>query len=756
MLAAALAAAALAAIRAPTVGLLAAALLIGGALLGGARLAQIDAPSAAIGEGLSVDASAILLERPRPTTFGTQAEIELVTGDAAGAKVLARADGELEWPSDLAPGVELDVAGYASPPETRPGSDFDWARFLAGRGVVAELDLEAVEATGGRRGGLAGVLDRMRLRAEEALGQGLEPDDAALARGMVIGQDQEIDELVRDDFRRAGLAHILAVSGQNVMLLGLLALPALAALRLGPRARLAALLVLIALYVPLAGAGPSLQRAAAMGAAGIAAMMLGRPASRWYGMLIAAAATLAINPRLVSDVGWQLSFAAVAGIMVLGPRLRASLSELPRPIAEAIALTVAATLATAPLLAHHFGTISVASLPANLLALPAVAPAMWIGMVQIALGQFAVLGEPFASLASAVSGALGAVNGLLLTYIAEVARRLAELPGAEVGVELRSPLAVAAAYAGLGAGALATRRLARRTEPRAQALASRWRTAPRRRRVAAVLVALLLLAALGRELSAPGEAPDRLTVSFLDVGQGDATLIQHPDGSAVLFDGGPEEARVARPLHEAGVTRLSAVVATHASADHQGGLVEVLERFPVELLVDGGDGTTDPGFEAVLGAARSRGVPVVPGVEGRRLRLGGMAIDILSPEPRPPGPAPEDPNPRAVVAVVSSGRFELLLSGDAESPSLLPLELPDVDAIKVPHHGSSDTGLAAALAELQPEIAAIEVGENTYGHPHPDTLAALHEAGVDVYRTDEDGTVELSVVGGRMAVATER
>ena len=204
------------------------------------------------------------------------------------------------------------------------------------------------------------------------------------------------------------------------------------------------------------------------------------------------------------------------------------------------------------------------------------------------------------------------------------------------------------------------------------------------------------------------------------------------------------------------MTRLSAVVATHASADHQGGLVEVLERFPVELLVDGGDGTTDPGFEAVLDAARSRSVPVVPGVEGRRLRLGGMAIDILSPEPRPPGPAPEDPNPRAIVAVVSSGRFELLLSGDAESPSLLPLELPDVDAIKVPHHGSSDTGLAAALAELQPEVAAIEVGENTYGHPHPDTLAALHEAGVDVYRTDEDGTVELSVVGGRMAIATER
>jgi competence protein ComEC len=733
-----------------------AAMLLTGALAGGARLEQIDAPRAAIGDGLAVDGRAILLERPRPSTFGTQAEVELVDGEAVGATILARADADLEWPPELAPGAEVVVSGYASPPVTRPGADFDWAGYLAGRGVAAELDLEAVEATGRRRGGLAGVLDAMRLRAEEALGQGLEADEAALARGMVIGQDREIDELVRDDFRRSGLAHILAVSGQNVMLLGLLALPVLAALRLGPTARLAALLVLIGLYVPLAGAGPSLQRAAAMGAAGIAAMMLGRPASRWYGMLLAAAATLAVNPRFVDDAGWQLSFAAVAGIMVLGPGLRRALSELPRPVAEGVALTVAATLATAPLLAHHFGAVSLASLPANLLALPAVAPAMWIGMVQSALGQLAVAGEPVGSLAIAVSGALGTVNGVLLTYIAEVARRLAELRGAELSVELGSPLAVAATYGGLGALVLGARRLVRRMEPRAQALASRWRTAPRRRRAAAVLAALLLLVALGRELSAPGEPPDRLTVSFLDVGQGDATLVQHPDGSAVLFDGGPAEARVARLLSEAGVTRLSAVVATHASADHQGGLVEVLERLAVEVLVDGGDRTDDPGFQAVLEAARAADVPVVRGTAGRRLRLGGIAVDILSPEPRPPGPQPEDPNPRAVVALVSSGRFELLLSADAESPALLPLDLPDVDAMKVPHHGSADAGLPAVLAELEPEVAAIEVGENTYGHPHPDTLAALHEAGVDTYRTDADGTVELSVARGEMAVETER
>ncbi len=140
-------------------------------------------------------------------------------------------------------------------------------------------------------------LDRMRERAEHAVAAGLPAREGALARGMVLGQDEEIDESTRQDWRDSGLAHLLAVSGQNVMLLVALALPLLALARLGPLARGGALLVLVALYVPLAGAGPSLQRAGIMGAAGIAAMMLSRPASRWYALLLAAAATLALSPR---------------------------------------------------------------------------------------------------------------------------------------------------------------------------------------------------------------------------------------------------------------------------------------------------------------------------------------------------------------------------------------------------------------------------------------------------------------------------
>ena len=626
----------------------------------------------------------------------------------------------------------------------------------------------------------------MRRRAERGVAAGLPGPEAALARGMVLGQDEEIDESTRQDWRDSGLAHLLAVSGQNVMLLVALAVPLLALARMGPRARGAALLVLVALYVPLAGAGPSLQRAGIMGMAGIAAMTLSRPASRWYALLLAAAATLALNPRVSADPGWQLSFVAVAGILAMGRPLGRVLADaggellrhppkplagaLVRGIADAIAITLAATIATAPIVAFHFGAVPVAGLAANLLALPAVAPAMWLGMVKAALGLVAAVFPP----ADALARLLGPLARVPLAYLEGLAERCADLPGGRLTLPLGSPVAVCAAYALIALAALAARRLVRRRRaaghghradsPVARARRRRsgfaeraagWRRARRSFRVAVAVVVLLglgLVAAAGLGSPSP---PGDLTVRFLDIGQGDATLIQHPDGTAVLFDGGPPEGGVTRLLRRAGVKRLAVVVATHASRDHHGGLVDVLDRYPVGLLLDGGDGNPDPGLQAVRDEAARRGVRIVKAVAPMGLRAGGLRIHVLSPPPRPGGPAPEDPNPRAIVAIVSSGAFDLLLSADAESEALLPLNLPDVEAMKVPHHGSSDPGLPEVLDRLRPEIAGIEVGPNTYGHPTPSTLAALDHADVTTYRTDRDGTVTLTVTHGQLHVTTE-
>jgi competence protein ComEC len=772
----------LAACRAAALGALAAALVLAGAAAGDARLRALDRLSGLIRDGRTVELRAHLLTPRRPSPFGSTVEVEVAGGRLRGARLLVRVPRWARLPAGARIGDELAVRGRLRRPRSPPAGDFDFAAHLRRRGIAGELLLERVDATGARRGGAVGLLDRMRTRARRAVAAGLPPPEAALARGMVLGEDEAIAPSAREDFRDSGLAHLLAVSGQNVMLLVALAMPLLALAGLGPRARGVALLGLVAVYVPLAGAGPSLQRAGVMGAAGIAAMTLSRPSSRWYALLLAAAATLALNPRAWEDPGWQLSFAAVIGILTVGVPLSRALGQaavglqgrppresaapparvappvlaaplraaLARGAAEGAAITIAAGLATAPLLAHHFGSVPLAGLLANLFALPAVAPAMWLGMVKAGLGLVAPALPP----ADWLAGALGPLTRLPVGYLGRLAEVCADLPHGQIGLPLGSQGGIAVAYLVLGLAAVAVRHACRRLAPRGHELAAAWRRRPRAQRAAAAAAALGAIGLLAATRFGPAPSPEALTVRFLDVGQGDATLIQHPDGSAVLFDAGPPEAGIARLLRKAGVRRLTVVVATHASRDHHGGMLDVLDRLEVGLLVDGGDGAADPGFRAVLDAARER-VRTVPARAPMTLRAGGLTIRILSPPPRPPGPAPEDPNPRAVVAVVSAGSFDLLLSADAESEALLPLDLPDVEAMKVPHHGSSDPGLPQVLERVRPQLAAIEVGPNTYGHPAPSTLAALERAGARVYRTDKDGTITLTVAGDRIRVETE-
>ncbi len=727
-----------------------------GGLVGTARLEAIDAAGARLREGQRVVGLAHLREQPRPGPFGVSVEVAMASGGQRGSLLLARLPRDARLPAHAGPGLELALSGVFRRLAPDSGSGFDFAAHLRRRGVAGELAVRRLRVTGGRRRGFAGAVDGVRGRADRAIAAGMAPTAAALARGMVLGADEAIPRGVRDDFRDSGLAHLLAVSGQNVLLLCALAIPLLSAAGLSRSARVPLLLALIALYVPLAGAGPSIQRAGVMGAAMLLAVALSRPAARWYALGLAACATLTLAPRACGEPGWQLSFVAVAGILMLGPGIRRSLGALPRAAAEGVALTVAATVATAPLLAHHFGAVPLAGLPANVAALSLVAPIMWLGMLRAGLGQVVAAGGPLGWAAEATSAAAGTLLEPLLGGLAGVAALFADAPAGQLQIALGHPAKVALAYAAIAVGALAAARLSRRLDTRASTAVAWVGRLPRRRRAAlavAVCAAAALLAARGLS---PAPAPASLTVTFLDVGQGDATLVQHPDGSAVLFDGGPPEGGVARLLRRAGVRRLSAIVMTHASRDHHGGLAEVVERFPVDVLLDGGDGTRDRDFHGVVAGATERGARTLTATAPLRLQAGSLRIDVISPSRRPAGPPPEDPNPRAVVAVVSCDGFELLLSGDAESEALLALALPDVDAMKVPHHGSADPGLPQVLERLRPEIAAIPVGANSYGHPAPSTLAALRAAEVPTWRTDRNGSVRLVVGHGDVRVEAER
>lgn len=574
-----------------------------------------------------------------------------------------------------------------------------------------------------------GESDQIRARAAAGLGRGVPPREAELARGFVLGEDEGIDAATKEDFRRSGLSHLLAVSGENVTLLALLAMPLLGLLGIPLRERLVWVLALIAVYVPVAGAGPSIQRAGVMGAIGLLATLGGRRASRLYALAAAVLVTLAVDPAVAADVGWQLSFAAVLGILLLAaPLRRAVVARLGkgrwrRALAEGLAVTVAATLATWPLIAYHFGTLSTTTLAANVLAMPAVAPAMWLGMCSAVLAQLPV--PPLVP--------LNGCDALLLAYVAQVASWCAAPSWAEVHLQLDGT-GLVASYLGM-AGAILLVLAWRRFGPRLP----RVRPLP----VALALAALAGLVLTGSPAAAP--APARgLRVEVLDVGQGDATLLRPANAPAVLVDGGPPGDGLARKLNDAGVSALGAAVITHDQSDHAAGIEELLGRFPLGRLVYARLDRRVPASAAAAGVEPERVAA------GQVLRSGALRLQVLWP-PRellaaPPG---GDPNQLALVLEARWHGFTMLLTADAEAEAV-PLDPGPIDVLKVAHHGSDDAGLGELLERTHPRLAVISVGAgNPYGHPTAATLATLARHGVPTLRTDRDGSVIIDVEGGR-------
>jgi competence protein ComEC len=274
-----------------------------------------------------------------------------------------------------------------------------------------------------------------------------------------------------------------------------------------------------------------------------------------------------------------------------------------------------------------------------------------------------------------------------------------------------------------------------------------------------MLAAILIATAAGvgpalvppRTLAPPPDGDLRITA--LDIGQGDATLLQ-AGGHAILVDAGPAGDGIARKLRAAGVRRLDGLVVTHPQSDHDGGAPAVLAALPVAMLFDGRGGDRSPTSTAIDRPARRANARVTPAQAGQVVRAGPLTLKILWPPAGPAAPG-TDPNDRAVVAVAGAFGATALLTADAESPVLAPLDLPPVDVLKVSHHGSADPGLPALLQRLRPRVALIEVGRhNTYGHPAPATLAALAAAVPIVRRTDRDGAVRVDLRAGRATVTS--
>jgi len=581
-----------------------------------------------------------------------------------------------------------------------PGG-FDYGEFLRREGmpVVASARVDRLIALDdpGLRWNV-----RVRRAAREAIARTLPPTSAALLSGLLLGDRADLPPEVDDGFRRAGVYHVLAVSGFNVALIAGAVFSVLTLARCGRRVAAVAAIAAVLGFAFVVGPEPSVLRAVVMGVLVLGAVLLERDASVLNGLALAALLILAVRPNDLADPGFQLSFAATAGIV---------LAPLPRGLLwGSLGVSIAAQLAVLPIALWHFNQLSTIGPIANLGVVPLAGLATILGLLAVTVAFF-----------TAAGGAvfLDALWPLLLAMRALVTLA-ARVPGALV--HLPAPHWTAITAYGLGLVLALGWWRWRETRPEW----SRWAGA-------LALGHLVVAVTIGAwPLVRPPDGRLRLTV--LDVGQGDAIVIQAPDGRTVVVDAGPgggmrldTGARVLAPfLWNHGVLQLAGLVTTHDDQDHAGGSAALRREFTI------GDQLAGP----------------------ERIWMGGVSVLPLTATDKPAGSRRNDD---ALVFRVDYGAVSFLLTSDisAEVESrLIRAQAPlAVTVLKVAHHGARTSSTPPFLEKVKPALAVISVGRrNPYGHPSPDTLARLAATGARIYRTDRDGAVIFETDGFALTV----
>lgn len=696
----------------------------------------------------------------------------------------------------------------ALPASARNFDGFDYSEYLRYRRIHWLIKVTGTEQAVVRAPGGFGFRQLLRWSDSVRNAVGGELDalfserDAGYLKGLIIGMQDGLDPDTYKQFSNLGLTHILAISGMHVAVYAGVLLFLLTRLRLTRETALTVTMMVLPLYVLFAGAGPSVIRAGIMSMIALYAARMGILKDGLHVLALTAWLMLLWDPYYLVNVSFQLSFLVTAGLILFVPLAAPLFGRLPNRLAGAVAVTLVAQLVSFPLTIYYFNQFALLSFAANLVLVPFITfGVLPLGTAALALARL----WPF--LARQLARLVVLMNDATFAAVNEIGRY--------AGITIwRSPsLLWIGLYYALLYGLLWTvnKRAGLRSAPvmevdetkpleglvpqgggiagGADGLMDKERQAALGRCRAAAVSLLLGLAALlywgyrPQTLSAGG------SISFLDVGQGDSILISAPGGVHILVDGGgtltfgeKEAWRIRRSPYEVGaktlvpllkkrgIHRLDAVILTHGDQDHAGGLQAVLEEIPVTSLLFNGTAVERESYSKLMRIALQRGVKLYGVHEGMTLSpANGTTLSFLWPEPMAPEadgskvPVVEEQNDYSVVFRLEMGGRSFLFPGDMEKgaeESVVAARTAagqqtggPVDVLKAAHHGSKTSSSDIWLQYWKPAAAVISVGEgNTYGHPNEEVLDRYAAAGINVFRTDLQGEIQMKLESGRLLV----
>jgi competence protein ComEC len=663
-----------------------------------------------------------------------------------------------------------------------PGG-FHYGAYLERKGIQAVATVSGPEkvkiidrASSSYGVKLWNTIDQWRDQIQQAAATTLQDPALGLFLGMVLGEQGFISQDTREAFMDTGTVHIISISGPHLGLIAFLTFLLVKGLALrlpvswlewvslritATRLAVLATLPLVTFYTLLAGAEVATVRSWIMILFFLLAVWLGRERNISTYLILAAVLVLIYDPQALFDISFQLSYISVLAIalVIKAKQWSSRENEEPKPVDRSLPetlrqwlmntwwISLAVTLATVPIVAYHFNQIAWMGLLANFFVVP------YVGFVVVPLGLVSAV---VVLMTGADVLPLSGLNQTALEGLAGIVQVFANLPGVEWHVASPAIVTMLVYYGILVAGLMNVNRVR-----------LRWSCA----------LAVLMILVLWFWSPRLGWNHDMVRVTFLDVGQGDATVIELPDGQVVLIDAGASyskldmgQAVVGPFLWDQGIRRIDHVIATHPQWDHMGGLSWVIKKFEVGHYWSNGVTRENEFFRRVQQAIQEAGLPEHIAWKGKEItRAGPCRLKVLNP-PFPDKPFPvsrrssrggSDLNNQSIITKLDCGWHSFLFTADAEREALERLnQLPHDRAarvVKVPHHGARSSLDREWINQLQTDAAVISVGRhNRYGHPIPAVLEAYREKGIPIYRTDQDGAVQVttSLNSPRLSVQT--